>query len=64
MNIGCYYKIGDIKSYIDEVCLVTEVKIMNYRSFVKMGELRHVIRLVKLGRVNFINVIRMNSSFL
>lgn len=54
----------DIKNYINEVCLVAEVKIVNYRSFVEVSEFRHIICFVKFSRVDFINIIRVNDSFL
>lgn len=37
---------------------------MHHRSFIEMGQLSHIVSFVKLGWVDFIDIIGVNVSFL
>lgn len=58
------YEIKDVRNHIDEVCLVAKVEVVHYGSFIEVGELSHVISFVKLGWVDFVDVVGVNISFL
>lgn len=51
-------------TYIDQVGLVSHMDIMDHRGFVQVSELCHIVCLVELGRVYFINGLRIDLSLL
>lgn len=51
-------------TYIDQICLVSHVEIMDHRGFVQVSELGHIVGLVELGRVHFVNGLGINLSLL
>ena len=51
-------------TYIDQICLISHVEVMDYRGFIQMSELCHIVCLVELGRVNFIDSLGINLSLL
>jgi hypothetical protein len=49
---------------IDQVGLVSGVQIVDHRGFVQMGQFRHIVCLVKLGRVDLVNLVGIHFSLL
>jgi hypothetical protein len=37
---------------------------MHHRSFIKVGELRHVVGFVKLGRIDLVDILRAGFALL
>ena len=42
-------------TYIDQICLVSHLEIMDHRGLIQMSEFCHIVCLVELGRIYFID---------
>lgn len=51
-------------TYVYEVGLVPQVKVVDDAGFVQMGELGHVVRPVEFGRIDLVGLLDVNFSFL
>jgi hypothetical protein len=40
------------------------MQVVNHRGFVQMGQLRHVVCLVELGRIDFVNLVGIHFPLL
>lgn len=49
---------------INQVRLVSGLQIVDHRGFVQMGQFRHIVGLVKLGRVDLVNLVGIHFSLL
>lgn len=55
---------GSLGTDIDQVGLVSGMQVVNHRGFVQMGQLRHVVCLVELGRIDFVNLVGIHFPLL
>ena len=51
-------------TYIDQICLISHMEIVDHRGLVQVSELCHIVCLIKLGRIHFIDSLRIDLSLL
>lgn len=51
-------------THVNKICLIPCVQIMNHCWLIEVRELRHVIDLVELGRIDLVDIFRINLPLL
>lgn len=51
-------------TYIDQICLISHVEIVDHRGLVQVSELRHIVCFVELGGIYFIDGLGIDLSLL
>ena len=52
------------ETHVNQICLISHVEIVDHRGLIQVRELCHIVCLVELGRIDFINGLGIDFSLL